>query len=60
MIFNEMMKEGSVRKPYKKIDKWIKSFPDNSYEKKHQEAQRIFKRIGITFSVYEKNLQKKE
>ena len=54
MIFNEMLNNGSIRKPYKKIDKWIHSFKDNSYEKKHQEAQRIFKRIGITFSVYEK------
>jgi len=54
MIFNEMINNGSIRKPYKKIDKWIKSFVENSYEKKHQEAQRIFKRIGITFSVYEK------
>ena len=49
-----MLNNGSIRKPYKKIDKWIQSFKDNSYEKKHQEAQRIFKRIGITFSVYEK------
>ena len=54
MLFNEMLNNGSIRKPYKKIDKWIQSFKDNSYEKKHQEAQRIFKRIGITFSVYEK------
>ena len=54
MIFNEMLNNGSIRKPYRKIDKWIHSFKDNSYEKKHQEAQRIFKRIGITFSVYEK------
>ena len=33
MLFNEMLNNGSIRKPYKKIDKWIHSFKDNSYEK---------------------------
>ena len=60
MIFNEMMKEGSVRKPYKKIDKWIKSFPDNSYEKNIKKPKEFLRELVLHFLFMKKNLQKKE
>ena len=51
-MFNEVYKESKVRKPYDKIIDWAKSLPKNLIVKKKNEAESLFKKIGITFSVY--------
>ena len=51
-MFNEVYKESKVRKPYNKIIDWAKSLPKNLIVKKKNEAESLFKKIGITFSVY--------
>ncbi len=51
-IYNEIYKNSKVRKPYNKIFDWAKSLPENVIVKKKNEAESLFKKIGITFSVY--------
>ena len=55
-MFNEMYNNNnSIRKPYKRVVKWIDSVSENNLKNKHNEAEKMFKRIGITFSIYKKN-----
>ncbi len=51
-MYNEIYKNSKVRKPYNKIFDWAKSLPENVIVKKKHEAESLFKKIGITFSVY--------
>ena len=51
-IYNEIYKNSKVRKPYNKIFDWAKSLPENVIVRKKNEAESLFKKIGITFSVY--------
>ena len=51
-MFNEVYKNSKVRKPYNQIIDWANSLPENVIVKKKNEAESLFKRIGITFSVY--------
>ena len=51
-MFNEVYNNSKVRKPYNKIIDWANSLPQNVIVKKKTEAENLFKRIGITFSVY--------
>ena len=52
-MFNEVYKNSKVRKPYNQIIDWANSLPENVIvKKKKNEAESLFKRIGITFSVY--------
>ena len=44
----------SIRKPYKRVVKWIDSVSENNLKNKHNEAEKMFKRIGIIFSIYKK------
>ena len=54
-MFNEMYNNNnSIRKPYKRVVKWIDSVSENNLKNKHNEAEKMFKRIGITFSIYKK------
>ena len=49
---NEVYKNSKVRKFYNQIYDWALSLPENVIVKKKNEAENLFKKIGITFSVY--------
>ena len=52
-IFDEMNGvEGALREPYAAIEAWLKATPANVLLAKREEAERLFRRIGITFAVY--------
>ena len=51
-MYNEVYKNSKVRKFYNQIYDWAKSLPENVIVKKKTEAENLFKKIGITFSVY--------
>ena len=51
-MYNEVYKNDKVRKFYNQIYDWAKSLPENVIVKKKNEAENLFKKIGITFSVY--------
>lgn len=51
-MFNEVYNKDKIRIPYTKIMDWANSLPRNIIVKKKNEAENLFKKIGITFSVY--------
>ena len=51
-MYNEIYRNAKVRNFYCKIYDWAKSLPENVIVKKKNEAENLFKKIGITFSVY--------
>lgn len=51
--FNEMQLEaGNVREIYATYANWLKDVPEQQLESKRQEAEHLFRRVGITFNVY--------
>jgi uncharacterized circularly permuted ATP-grasp superfamily protein len=51
--FDEMaLPDGSVRSVYKNVDKWLREAATDRLDLKRREADTIFRRLGITFSVY--------
>jgi uncharacterized circularly permuted ATP-grasp superfamily protein len=52
MMFDEMNGPDGVRAPYADIDAWLKSIDPEAFALKKQEAETLFRRIGITFAVY--------
>ena len=51
--FNEMLgADGQVRPPYKLVAQWLRSQSKSDLKRKQQEAESLFRRLGITFSVY--------
>ena len=51
--FNEMLGcDGKVRPPYALIAEWLSGQSKSSLKRKQQEADSLFRRLGITFSVY--------
>ncbi len=42
----------TVRPPYRKLDSWLAAQSPSTLKRKRQEADAIFRRLGITFSVY--------
>jgi len=44
--------DGTCRTPYKNLRDWLNSTPDEIFDLKRQEAELLFRRIGITFAVY--------
>ena len=51
--FNEMTgPDGDVRMPYKVLNDWLADQPKSLLKRKTQEAELIFRRMGITFAVY--------
>jgi uncharacterized circularly permuted ATP-grasp superfamily protein len=51
--FDEMWgADGKVRPPYAQVAEWLKAQSKPSLKWKQQEAESIFRRLGITFSVY--------
>ena len=51
--FNEMEDgAGGVRNAYKGLEDWLHSTSPETLDRKRQEAELMFRRIGITFAVY--------
>ena len=51
-MFNEVFNKNKPRVAYKDIVSWANSLPYHTLIKKKNEAENLFKKIGITFSVY--------
>ncbi len=51
-IFNEMLNGEQVRPPYQNLEKWYRSMPAELRSLKQNEAEALFRRVGITFAVY--------
>src|ERR1700749_420209 len=53
VAFDEMNGPGdSLRPAYQELSRWLKERPPDALEYRRQEAERLFRRIGITFAVY--------
>jgi len=51
--FDEMhLSDASVRQVYASYQNWLKTIPAEQLESKRQEAEILFRRVGITFNVY--------
>jgi uncharacterized circularly permuted ATP-grasp superfamily protein len=51
--FDEMnARGGSVRMHYEPYARWLAEQPDDAMRKRREEAEMIFRRVGITFAVY--------
>ncbi|MCP4246094.1 MAG: circularly permuted type 2 ATP-grasp protein, partial [bacterium] len=52
-LFDEMTgPDGRVRDPYQAFEAWLKTIPTDQLQQKRQEADMLFRRMGITFLVY--------
>ena len=54
-VFNEMFDNEEVREPYRQVIDWVRSMPADLVAMKHSEAEKLFRRIGITFVTYGNN-----
>ena len=52
-FFNEMFQSGAVRTPYARLENWVSAMPAGLRSLKQAEAEELFRRIGITFAVYD-------
>jgi uncharacterized circularly permuted ATP-grasp superfamily protein len=53
VAFDEMNgPNGALRPAYEALADWLKSMPPDALEYRRQEAELLFRRIGITFAVY--------
>jgi uncharacterized circularly permuted ATP-grasp superfamily protein len=53
VAFDEMTEaDGSLRPAYEQLSLWLKDNPPDALEHRRQEAELLFRRIGITFAVY--------
>lgn len=50
--FDEMHHAGACRAPYATIRDWLDALPPGLLRRKHEEAELLFRRVGITFAVY--------
>ena len=52
-FFDEMQQDGtSVRSIYERVDAWLRETSHETLHLKREEADTIFRRMGVTFSVY--------
>lgn len=52
-FFDEMLgNTGTARVPYRQIAEWMQTLSKGTMAKKQEEADAIFRRLGITFAVY--------
>ena len=51
-MFNEVINNSKIRAPYNKVFDWAEALPKNIILKKQIQAENLFKKIGVTFSVY--------
>jgi uncharacterized circularly permuted ATP-grasp superfamily protein len=53
MSFDEMKAlDGQVRPPYRDYERWLLSVSPDLLPRKHEQADELFRRLGITFAVY--------
>src|SRR5439155_6035864 len=53
IAFDEMNgPDGDLRPAYQELSRWLKETPRDALEYRRQEAELLFRRIGITFAVY--------
>jgi uncharacterized circularly permuted ATP-grasp superfamily protein len=53
LAFDEMKgSEGEIRPAYRYLDEWLHKLSPDLLERRRQEAELLFQRIGITFAVY--------
>src|SRR3981189_3288986 len=53
VAFDEMNGPGGELRPaYDELSRWLKETPPDALEYRRQEAELLFRRIGITFAVY--------
>src|SRR3982075_586254 len=53
VAFDEMnLPGGDLRSAYHELSRWLKETPPEALEYRRQEAELLFRRIGITFAVY--------
>src|ERR1700723_3976951 len=53
VAFDEMNGMGNDLRPaYQELSRWLKETPPDALEYRRQEAELLFRRIGITFAVY--------
>lgn len=50
--FNEMYDAGALRAPYRALETWRRTMPEELRQLKQTEAEALFRRFGITFAVY--------
>ncbi|OYY62289.1 MAG: hypothetical protein B7Y51_08785, partial [Burkholderiales bacterium 28-67-8] len=51
--FDEMHASGQqVREHYRGYEQWLKQQPGDTMNSRREEAEMIFRRVGITFAVY--------
>ncbi len=53
--FDEMGPGGSPRAVYGRVAKWLADAPDDLLDSRRQQAELMFRRMGITFAVYGDN-----
>lgn len=52
-MFDEMRgADGAIRDAYREIETWLAQTPQAVLHAKREEAERLFRRVGITFAVY--------
>ena len=51
-FFNEMYDGDTVRPAYRRLMDWVETTPPETIAQKKEEAEALFRRIGITFAVY--------
>jgi len=53
MAFDEMKSaDGGVRPPFRAYEDWLLSMPPDLLPRKNEQADALFRRLGITFAVY--------
>jgi uncharacterized circularly permuted ATP-grasp superfamily protein len=54
VAFDEMTGgvDGAARSPYGELSRWLSEIPSDVLDYRRREAELLFRRIGITFSVY--------
>ena len=53
VAFDEMLPEASEpRRPYSAYDRWLKEQDPARLTQKMEDAERVFRKTGITFAVY--------
>ena len=52
VFFDEMHDDGSVRPAYKQYASWLHSTQQDILQQRHDQANSLFRTVGITFNVY--------
>lgn len=47
-----MYNGNDVREPYQALSKWADDIGPEEFQRRREEAEALFRRIGITFAVY--------